>query len=116
MITSEEALAACTRAAEAHASEDAEWQEAVHHMVRSLIDRLALHRGLPAPGLPRPQVLAAEAALDAMGPLEGWSVLDVSDAYQLLLELTVTRKADGTTVAAKQGLGKRDTLGSWYTP
>lgn len=116
MTTPEQAIAASTQGAEAHAAAGADWPDAVHYTARSLIDRLAAAKGLPATGLTYPTVVAAEAALDDLGPLEGWHVLDLGEVHQRLLELTPARGKDGTVTASKKGLGRRDGLGSWYTP
>ena len=105
-----------TRAAEAHASAGAGWDAAVHHMIRSLIDRLAAAKGLPAPGLDRPHLPDAEAALDELGPLDGWHILDIGEIHQQLLELTVTTDKHGRATARKQSLARRGEQGSWYTP
>ncbi|MDX3165920.1 hypothetical protein PV516_19220 [Streptomyces scabiei] len=113
--TPEAALAACARAAEAHA-QTAEWPQALQYTVRSLIDRLAEAKQLPPPKLERPHNQDAEDALDALGPLEGWHVLDLGEVNQQLLQRTVTRHPDGSVTADKKGLGARATLGSWYTP
>ncbi len=84
--------------------------------MRSLIDRLATAKGLLPTGLKYPAAPAAETALDSLGPLDGWHVLDLGEIHQRLLELTPTRGADGTVTAARKGLGRRDAQGSWYTP
>lgn len=115
-ITPERAAAACTRAAEAHATTGTEWPAAVHHTVRSLIGRLATARGLTAPGLPYPMLPAAEAALDELGPLTGWHVFDLGEVHQLLLELTPVTGRDGQVRATRPNQGRRDRQGAWYTP
>lgn len=115
MISPTQAIAITTRAAEAHA-QDCEWAEAVHHMVRSLIDRLATANGLTEPKLPRPENPAAEAILDELGPLTGWQVLDLGEIHQQLLALAVTRDQDGAVHARKKTGSARDTQGAWYTP
>ncbi|MER5302231.1 hypothetical protein ABT039_22610 [Streptomyces lasiicapitis] len=115
MTSPETALAACARAAEAHV-QTAEWGRAVQYTVRSLIDRLAEAKKLPPPRLARPRNPQAEQALDTLGPLEGWQVLDLGDVNQHLLQLTVTRHADGSGTVDKKGLAARAALGSWYTP
>jgi hypothetical protein len=114
MITPERAMAACTRSAEAHALTEP-WPRAVHLTVRSLIDRLAVARGLKAP-LEDDRVPPAEAALDDLGPLDGWHVPDLGEVHQRLLELTPHRAEDGTVSARRDSLGRRDAQGSWYTP
>lgn len=115
MITPEQAVAACTRAAEAHAA-TAEWSDAVHHVVRSLIDRVAATKGLPPTGLKYPANAAAEADLDALGVMDAWHILDIGEVHQRLLELTATRNKDGRVTAHRKDLGKRATQGAWYTP
>lgn len=115
-VTPERAVAACTRAAEAHATAGADWADAVQHTVRSLIDRLATARTLSAPRLPRPTVSAAEAVLDELGPLSGWHVDDLGEVHQRLLELTPVTKSDGTVHATRPNQGRRDKQGAWYTP
>lgn len=114
--TLKQATAAATRAAELRATAGADWTDAVHHTVRSLIDRLVVAHGMPAPGLPRPAVPAAETAVDELGPLTGWEVAGLGDVHQLLLELTPTTGRDGTVQAVRQGQGRRDAQGAWYTP
>ncbi|WP_333745577.1 N-6 DNA methylase [Streptomyces sp. IBSBF 2950] len=114
-VTPEAALAACARAAEAHA-QNAEWRQALHFTVRSLIDRLAEAKLLPPPKLERPHVQEAEDALDTLGPLEGWHVMDLGEVHQQLLERTVTRHSDGTATVDRKDLAVRAILGSWYTP
>lgn len=115
-ITPDRAAAVCTRAVEAHATAGADWADAVHHTARSLIDRLAVTRGLPAPGLARPALPAAESALDTLGPLDGWEVGDLGEVHQLLLELTPAVGKDGTVRATRPHQGRRDKQGAWYTP
>lgn len=115
MITPSAAVAACTRAAEEFAA-DHEWQPAVQYTVRALIDRLAAVHGLPPSGLEYPHNAAAAAALDVMGPLKGWHVLDIGEIHQRLLQLTPVRDADGRMTTQRAGLGKRGEQGSWYTP
>lgn len=114
-LTRARIIAAATRAAEAHALA-CSWPQAVHHVVRSLIDRVAEARDLTAPSLPRPHVATAEHALDELGPLNAWHILDIGEIHQQLLELTTTRDSDGTVHARKQGESRRDTQGAWYTP
>lgn len=114
MITPTQAIAITTRAAEAHATTD--WGDAVHHMVRSLIDRLAAAHGLPAPDLPRPHCTDAEKVLDELGPLDGWSVLDIGEIHQQLLTLVAVANPDGTVTARKAPGAKRAEQGAWYTP
>lgn len=114
MITPERAMAACTRAAEGYALTEP-WPRAVHLTVRSLIDRLAVARGLKAP-LEDDRLPAAEAALDDLGPLDGWHVFDLGEIHQRLLELTPARAADGTVTARRKGLAARGEQGSYYTP
>jgi len=114
MLTPEKAMTACASAAAAHAAA-AEWDQAVQHTVRSLIERLALANGLAAPELPRPHMPDAETALDEMGPLDGWHLADVGEVHQRLLAHTATRHADGT-ITVQRGAGKRFEQGSWYTP
>lgn len=114
-VTPRDALAACARAAEVHV-QTATWPQALQYTIRSLIDRLAAARHLPPPRLERPENPAAEEALDTLGPLDGWHVLDLGDVNQYLLELTVARGADGRATVKKDGLAARGTLGSWYTP
>ncbi|MFB7649348.1 N-6 DNA methylase [Streptomyces sp. NPDC056084] len=106
---------ACARAAEAHA-QHAPWHAALQYTIRSLIDRIAAARHLDPPRLERPENQTAEQSLDAVGPLEGWHILDLGDVHQHLLQLTVTHEADGRTTIKKDGLAARGTLGSWYTP
>lgn len=115
-VTPERAVTACTRAAEAHATAGAEWADAVQHTVRSLIDRLVTARELPASRLPRPDVPAAETALDELGPLVGWQVADLGEVHQRLLELTPTTGKDGSIRATRPNQGRRDKQGAWYTP
>lgn len=115
-ITPERAVAICTRATEAHATAGADWADAVQHTVRSLIDRLAAARELPAPRLPRPTLPAAETVLDELGPLTGWHVNDLGEVHQRLLELTPTTAADGSVRATRPNQGRRDKQGAWYTP
>ncbi|MFD5656961.1 N-6 DNA methylase [Streptomyces hirsutus] len=115
-ISPERAAAICTRAAETHATAGADWADAIHHTVRSLIDRLATARALPAPHLPRPSVPTAEAALDELGPLTGWQAADLGEVHQLLLELTPVTGADGSVCATRPHQGRRDKQGAWYTP
>lgn len=110
------AVAVATRAAEEHATAGATWADAVHHMVRSLIDRLAVAKGLPAPGLPHPTNAAAEAHLDDLGVLDGWHVLDIGELHQQLLELTVTSDNTGRAIARKSPTAQRAAQGAWYTP
>lgn len=114
MTSPEQAMTACTRAAEAHAR-TAPWPRATHLAVRSLIDRLAVARGLKAP-LNDERIPAAETALDALGPLDDWHVLDLGEVHQRLLELTPHQETDGSITARRDNLGTRDTQGSWYTP
>lgn len=116
MITGEQAIADTTRATEAHATAGAEWGDAVRYTVRSLVDRLAAARGMPSSELAFPHVPDAERALDSLGPLEGWHVIDLGEIHQRLLELTPDRGRDGRVTANRKGLGRRDALGSWYTP
>jgi hypothetical protein len=115
MITPEAAVAACTRAAEEFATESA-WPAAVHHTVRALIDRLAARHGLTASGLDYPQNAAAASALEVLGPLDGWHILDIGEVHQRLLELTPVRDQSGRVKGERAGLGKRGEQGSWYTP
>jgi hypothetical protein len=114
--TPRQILAITTQAAEEHAAAGADWPDAVHHMIRSLIDRLAIARGLTPPALTRPDVPAADAALDELGPLDGWHVLDIGEVHQQLLELLLTTGTNGRTVARKKGLAARGDQGAWYTP
>lgn len=114
-ISPEAAITACARAAEAHAAH-VPWEQAVRATVRALIDRLAVARGLPAPGLTEHPVPAAEQALDALGPLDGWHTDDLGTVNQLLLELTPTTSASGKVTVQREDLGRRAALGSWYTP
>jgi hypothetical protein len=116
VISPEAAVAACTRATEHHASGGTEWPDAIHHTIRSLLDRLAAAKGLPPTGLKYPANAAAETALDTMGRLEGWHVLDIGEIHQRLLELTPSRREDGCVTAHRKSLGKRADLGAWYTP
>lgn len=115
-VTPERAVAACTSAVQAHASAGAAWQDAVHYTVRSLIDRLAATRGLAKTGLLYPAVAAAESALDELGPLTHWHILDLGEVHQRLLELTPHRNDDGTVTARRADLGRRAPQGAWYTP
>ena len=108
-------LAIATRAAEVHA-QTCQWPQAIHHVVRSLIDRIATARGLTAPGLPRPHLPEAETLLDELGSLTGWQVVDLGEVHQQLLELATTRRPDGTLHARKQAQSRRNTQGAWYTP
>jgi hypothetical protein len=114
VITPEKAVAACTRAAELHAR-TTEWPGAVHATVRSLIDRLAVAKGLTPPLRDTP-MLEAETVLNELGPLDGWHILDLGEIHQRLLELTPHQAADGTVTARRDGLGRRDGQGAWYTP
>jgi hypothetical protein len=116
VIAPQAAAATATRAAEAHATAGADWADAIHHTMRDLIDRLATAHGLPAPNLPRPACVAADAALDALGPLDGWQVADLGEIHQLLLELTPASGRDGTVRATRPHQGRRDSQGAWYTP
>lgn len=115
LISPEKAATVCTQAAEAYASAGATWPDAIHHTVRNLIDRLATNRGLTAPGLPRPANPAADLALDQLGPLTGWHILDLGEIHQLLLELTPHQTPDGVR-ATRTGQARRDIQGAWYTP
>lgn len=115
MITPEQAVAITTRAAEARVTGPTEWPDVVQHTVRALIDRLAAARGLPPTGLTYPPCPASDAALDELGPLDGWHVLDIGEIHQRLLELTLTHQ-DGQPVARRESLAKRATQGAWYTP
>ncbi|MGW3410284.1 N-6 DNA methylase [Streptomyces sp. NPDC000888] len=114
-ISPEAAINACARAAEAHAAR-LPWEQAVHATVRALIDRLAVARGLTAPGLTEHPDPAAEQALDELGPLDDWHIDDLGTVNQLLLELTPTVSPSGKVTVERQDLGRRAALGSWYTP
>jgi hypothetical protein len=112
-----QALAACTRAAEERAADGTLWADAVHGTVRSLIDRLVASRGLPPTGLSYPVGPAADEALDALGPLDGWHIADIGEVHQHLLELTLTTGPDGgRPQARRESLGRRAEQGAWYTP
>lgn len=115
MITPEQAVAITARAAEARATDRTDWADAVQHTVRALIDRLAATMGLPPTGLAYPNCPASDVALDKLGPLDGWHVLDIGEIHQRLLELTLTHQ-DGRPVARRESLAKRATQGAWYTP
>lgn len=116
MITPQEAVAITTRATEAHARAGAAWGDAVRHTVRSLIDRLAATRGLPATGLDYPTNEDAERALDELCGLDDWHILDIGEVHQRLLELTLGQGEDGVIRARKESVGKRGEQGAWYTP
>lgn len=114
--TPEKVIAACTQAAEARAADGTEWPQAVHGMVRSLLDRVAAARNLPPTGLDYPDVPASDAALDELGPLTDWHVLDIGEVHQRLLELTLACGEDGRPIAVRKSLGRRAEQGAWYTP
>ncbi|MFG3157119.1 N-6 DNA methylase [Streptomyces sp. NPDC048219] len=114
-VTPEAAVTACANAAQAYA-QTADWPQARQYTLRCLIDRLAQARGLQPPRLTRPADPAAEQALDALGPLDGWHIMDLGEVNQQLLQLTVSRGPDGSATVDRKGLGARATLGSWYTP
>lgn len=115
MISPEVATTACTHAAEAHATAGAAWPDAIHLTMRALIDRLAIARELKAP-LGDSRCPAAENALDQLGPLDGWHILDLGEIHQRLLELTPHQDDDGTVTASRKDLARRADQGSWYTP
>lgn len=115
MTSPEAAIEACARAAEAHA-QHTPWPTAVHLTVQSLITRLADARSLPATGLGTHAVPDAEAALDTLGPLTDWHINDLGTVHELLLELTPTTDKSGRVTAQRKDLGRRASLGSWYTP
>lgn len=116
LISAEKATSIVTEAAECHATAGAEWADAVHHTVRALIDRLAAERGYEPPQLARPACPNADSALDRLGPLDGWHIFDLGDIHQLLLELTPTRRPDGTVHVNRTHVGRRGEQGSYYTP
>ncbi|HEX5568072.1 MAG TPA: N-6 DNA methylase [Streptomyces sp.] len=111
-VTESQATAA-VRATELHAAQGADWATAVQHTVRALLHRLAHSHGLRAPELPYPPCPGAEAALDGIGPLAGWTVLHVGEVHQQLLRLELG--ADGRA-RRPRGATARDRQGSWYTP
>lgn len=115
MIGQDAAVAACARAAEAHATAGAPWPRAVHLTIRGLINRLAAARGLEPP-LADPRTPAAEAALDALGPLDEWHVFDLGEIHQRLLELTPVTDEEGAVTTRRRDLGQRAQQGAWYTP
>ena len=92
------------------------WLHALQTVVRALIHRLAASRDLGEPELPYNRVQAAEDALDAIGPLTGWTPLDIGDIHQELLRLELTQDHGELTVRRPKGATTRDTQGSWYTP
>lgn len=113
MITPEQAVAACTRAAEAHAATNS-WPRAVHLTIRSLIDRLADAHGHKSP-LNDPRLPVAETHLDALGPLDDWHILDLGEIHQLLLEVTPTGQSEPSH-SQRIPETRRALQGAWYTP
>jgi hypothetical protein len=115
-------IAAATQAAVATAAArpDAEnrWADAVQATIRALLHRLIAARGLSldTPDLPYASVPAASAALDAVGSLEGWAVLDVGEVHQELLRLELADRGGRLTAARPRDASAHDRQGSWYTP
>lgn len=94
------------------------WLNAVHATARALIHRLADARDLPLDDdeLPYDRLPAAETLLDTIGPLTGWTPLDIGDIHQELLPLQLRETKDGLEAVRPKGATTRDTQGSWYTP
>ena len=112
------AAATCAALATAETLPDTEqrWLLALQAVVRALIHRLAASRDLSEPELPYVRVQAAEDALDAIGPLTGWTPLDIGDVHQELLRLELTQDHGELAVCRPKGASTRDSQGSWYTP
>jgi hypothetical protein len=94
------------------------WLHAVHATVRALIHRVATTHdlGLDDGELPYTRIEAAETALDTIGPLIGWTPLDLGDIHQELLSLELRSTHDGLEAVRQKGATTRNTQGSWYTP
>lgn len=116
MISPMKAVTITAQAAEHRANQGVEWAQAAHHTIRTLIDRLAEARGYEPPRLDRPACPAADTSLDELGSLDDWHITDLGDIHQRLLELTPTRRPDGTVRVNRRHLGQRGELGSYYTP
>lgn len=121
MITSAHTAAttcAAVLAAESLPDTPGRWLDAVHATVRALIHRVADARGLglDADELPYDRVSAAESALDSLGPLAGWTPLDIGEIHQELLPLELRETGTGLEAVRQKGASTRDTQGSWYTP
>lgn len=92
------------------------WLQAVHAVVRALIHRVASARDLGEPELPYTRVESAESALDGIGPLTGWTPLDIGDIHQRLLPLQLVETNGAWQAVPQKGTTTRDLQGSWYTP
>lgn len=91
------------------------WADAVHATVRSLIHRLTDALLGITPELDYPRSADAETELDTLGPLDGWTVLDIGEIHQELLALELDPGAVPLTTRKAKKSG-RDAQGSWYTP
>lgn len=115
-------VSAATRAAVLTAAtlpdRDERWLPAVHATIRALIHRVATARDLPLGDgeLPYTAVSAAEAELDTIGTLTGWTPLDLGDIHQDLLPLQLATTTAGLQAVRPKGATTRDVQGSWYTP
>lgn len=115
-------IAAATRAAVLTAQQlpdtASRWVEAVHATARALIHRLAVAHGLDlaADELPYTCPPEAEAALDEIGPLAGWTPLDIGDVHQEWLRQRLVTKHGRLVAEAPRGSTSRDLQGAWYTP
>lgn len=94
------------------------WLNAVHATIRALIHRVAEAHDLPLNDdeLPYTRIDAAETVLDTIGPLTGWTPLDLGDIHQTLLPLQLHETKAGLDAVRQKGATTRDTQGSWYTP
>lgn len=115
-------VAAATRAAVLTAGNlpdnPGRWLAAVHTTIRALIHRLTDARDLPLSDdeLPYDRLPAADTILDTIGPLTGWTPLDLGDIHQELLTLRLTGAGRNLTAVPQRGTTARDLQGSWYTP
>lgn len=115
-------VAAATRAAVLTAEQLPDgpdrWALAIHATARALIHRLAAARDLPlSPDeLPYEAPPAAETELDAIGPLDGWTPLDIGDIHQEVLRLRLSTSAGRLAAERARGVSTRDVQGAWYTP
>jgi hypothetical protein len=90
------------------------WKTGVQSALRTLMRRIADHKGATYPCFADAPD-SADTLLDRLGPLEGWNVARVGDAYQLLLELN-PHTENGTLAATRGSSNARQGQGSWYTP
>lgn len=92
----------------------AAWKTGVQSALRALMRRIADHKGTAYTCFADASD-DADLLLDKLGPLDGWSVARVGDAYQLLLELKA-HTSNGALAVTRGSGNARQGQGSWYTP